>query len=145
MSWLNKFGLLIMVLMLPPNILYAFKTKTAENKCKNKAMNVSEQIGRYGSMLFMIFNIGIYEFGFRSNETFGLWKISMIVLILLYWFYWFLYFRSQQLFTAMMLAIIPSIIFISSGYLYRHWLLLIFGILFSIGHIFVTYQNNMTT
>jgi hypothetical protein len=142
MNWINLYGLIIIVLMLLPNMLYAYKNKSIENKCKNKAMNLLEQIGRYGSMFLMIFNIGLYEFGFRSKAAFVLWLISSFLLMLLYWAFWYFYFKSPQIFTSMMLAIIPSLIFISSGFFLRHWLLVIFGVTFSIGHIYVTYMNN---
>ena len=48
-DWLNIWGLIIVVLMLIPNILYALKAKESTNKCKNKMMNIIEQIGRYVS------------------------------------------------------------------------------------------------
>ncbi len=58
-NWLNVFGLVIVVLLLIPNIIYAIKFKNQQNKCTNKAMNIIEQIGRYGCMFLMVFNIGI--------------------------------------------------------------------------------------
>ncbi|MDF2486820.1 MAG: hypothetical protein K0R46_2988 [Herbinix sp.] len=142
MNWINIFGLIIVVLMLLPNILYAYLKKPAENQCKNKAMNALEQIGRYGSMFLMVFNIGIFEFGFYSNKAFAVWLICTVALLLFYWLYWFLYFSDPKITSAMLLAIIPSLIFVSSGFFLRHWLLVIFGAIFSVGHIYVTYQNN---
>ena len=56
-SWLNIFGLLLMILLLVPNIIYAVKEKNQENKCTNKFMNLVEQIGRYGSMFLMVFSV----------------------------------------------------------------------------------------
>lgn len=63
-SWLNIFGLILVVLLLVPNIIYAVKEKNQENKCTNKLMNLVEQIGRYASMFLMVFNIGLAEVGF---------------------------------------------------------------------------------
>ncbi len=145
MGWINLYGLIIVVLILLPNILYAIKRKITENKCHNKAMNITEQIGRYGSMFTMVFNIGFYEFGFPSKTVFDVWLISTVLLLLLYWFGWLFYFDSTQFFAAMLLAIIPSILFVSNGFLLGNWLLLIFGSIFSVGHIYVTYQNSRTT
>ena len=68
-SWLNIWGLIIVALLLIPNIIYAVKQKNRENKCTNKCMNILEQIGRYGSMFLMVFNIGLAEFGFSSAEA----------------------------------------------------------------------------
>lgn len=142
MNWINTYGLGIVILILLPNIIYAFKIKTFENKCKNRLMNLLEQVGRYGSMFFMTFNIGLYEFGFRSDEAFVIWLIITILLLFLYWLFWYLFFRSPQETLPILLAIIPVVIFIISGIFLRHWLLIISGILFGIGHIYVTNSNN---
>ena len=143
MNWINIFGLSIVVLMLLPNVIYAINIKSFENKCKNKTMNMFEQIGRYGSMFFMVFNIGIYEVGFQSNIAFVIWLSLTILFLLLYWLFWFIFFKSTRATLPIILAILPSAIFITSGFILRHWLLIISGILFSIGHIYVTYQNNL--
>ncbi len=144
MNWINVLGLIIVLFMLIPNIVYAYKNKNTVNLCDHKIMNIIEQIGRYSSMFLMVFNIGILEFGFASNELFVLWIIGIVVLLFLYWLFWYFYFKSPRLFFALMLAIIPSCIFIFTGLSMRHWLLVIVGILFSVGHIYVTYQNNST-
>lgn len=141
MNWINFYGLVIMILLLIPNIHFGLTNKNIENKCNNKVMNLLEQVGRYGTMLLMVFHIGILEFGFQSNEEFSLWLIIEGILIVLYWICWFLYYKAKHIVIALMLAIIPSIIFISSGIFLRHWLLVIFGIVFFIGHVFVSYEN----
>ena len=72
MNWLNTFGLVLVILLLIPNIIYAVRVKNQKNKCTNKFMNILEQIGRYGCMFLMIFNIGIVESGFPSINAFKL-------------------------------------------------------------------------
>ena len=64
------------------------------------------------------------------------------VLLLLYLLVWFFYLKSQSTNKAILLALLPAMIFVISGILLRHWLLTIAGILFGIGHIFVTLQNS---
>ena len=91
MSWLNVFGLVFVVLLLIPNIIYAVKYRDVENLCKNKVMNVLEQIGRYGSMFLMVFNIGIAEFGFVSTNAFLIYFLGSIVLMLAYWIIWIIF------------------------------------------------------
>ncbi|MDF2538536.1 MAG: hypothetical protein K0S76_1557 [Herbinix sp.] len=142
LDWINIIGLIILVLMLLPNMIYASRSKEMVNQCHNKGMNFMEQIGRYGSMFLMCFNIGILEFGFRTKEDYTLWIISSSVLLLLYFIFWGLYFERAKKSYAIALAVIPSIIFIFNGYIRQHYLLLIIGVIFSIGHIYVTYQNN---
>jgi hypothetical protein len=146
MNWFNVFGLFIIVLLLIPNIVYLYlnKNKPIENKCRSKVIILAEQIGRYGSMALMVFNIGTFEFAFHTHEIFTLYLIINIILILLYWLFWYFYIRRNSLVFSMLLAIIPSAIFIINGILFKHWLLLLFGMVFAVSHINITYQNTST-
>lgn len=146
MDWINIFGLMIVILILLPNLIYFYKNKdkSIENKCKSKIANIAEQIGRYGSMFLMTFNIGLLEFGFRSNEEFAVWLVSNGALLLMYWVFWYFYFTGYRNIIAVMLAVIPSLIFISGGFFLRHWLLVIFGLIFSVSHIYITWKNAYT-
>lgn len=141
MEWLNFFGLAAMICMLIPNAIYALKKKGGVNHCKNKAVNITEQVGRFTSMFLMIFNIGILEYGFRSDEEFALWLFGLIALMLLYWIFWLIYIFRRPVFVMLMLAIIPSVIFIGTGIMQRHILQIVFGIVFAAGHLFITYVN----
>lgn len=145
MEWLNVFNFIVVILMLIPNTIYAYKNKGLKNNCTNKLMNIVEQIGRYGSMFLMVFNINIAEMGFTSDSSFTIWLVCTGALLLFYWFFWVLYSTKYRFTLAISLAIIPSIIFIFTGIMSRHWLLVIFGITFSMGHLYVTYQNNKIT
>ena len=146
MNWFNVFGLIIVILLLIPNMLYFYlnRNKPMVNKCKSKIINMAEQIGRYGSMALMVFNIGIFEFGFRTHEIFALYLITNAILLLLYWMFWFFYIRRNNIVFPMLLAVIPSVIFILNGLLFRHWLLVLFGTIFAVSHIYITYQNACT-
>ncbi len=140
-SWLNIFGLIIVVLLLIPNIIYAVKEKNRENRCTNKFMNILEQIGRYGSMFLMVFNIGLAEFGFLSVEAFIVYLIGNILLIVSYWLIWVLYFRKKTYWKQTALAVIPTGIFLLSGITMLHFLLIIFAVIFGIAHLYVTSKN----
>ena len=94
-SWLNIFGLILVVLLLVPNIIYAVKEKNQENKCTNKLMNLVEQIGRYASMFLMVFNIGLAEVGFSSVGAFIVYMLGNILLMISYWTIWVLYFKKK--------------------------------------------------
>ena len=143
MGWLNVFGLIMVVLLLIPNIIYAVKYRNQTNKCMSKAMNILEQIGRYGCMFLMIFNIGIAEFGFTSKRMFLIYLTGNIVLMIAYWGVWMLFFMKPGNKKQMALAVIPTILFLLNGVTMKHYLLIITGLLFGIGHIYVTYQNRV--
>ena len=142
-KWLNIFGLIIIILILIPNVIYAIKFKGQENKCKNVFMNVLEQIGRYGCMFLMVFNIGIAELGFGSVGMFLTYLFGNVILIVAYWVVWTLYFKNQTFGKQLALAIIPTAIFLLCGITMRHWLLIVFGVIFGVTHISVTSKNRV--
>lgn len=143
MNWLNIFGLIFVVLLLIPNIIYARKAKNQENKCTNKFMNTLEQIGRYGCMFLMVFNIGIAEFGFQSVGLFLVYLLGNTLLMIFYWILWMLYFNKRTYWKKILLAIIPTCLFLLSGITMLHYLLILFGIIFGIGHIYVTSKSRL--
>ena len=143
-SWINTFGLVMVILLLIPNIIYAFKFRGVTNQCRNRAMNILEQIGRYGCMFLMIFNIGILEYSFASIGMLLLYMAGSVVLMTAYWIIWMLFFHKQDNWERMALAVIPAILFLMSGITLRHVLLVIMSVIFGIGHIYVT-KANMTT
>lgn len=138
--WINFFGLVIVVLMLLPNIIYAMRYKDASNKCSN-VVNLPEQVGRYASIFLMIFNIGIAEFGFSSLTGLAVYTVGNICLLILYWLIWMLYFIKPGLYNSLLLAVIAPAIFLLSGIALRHVLLIVSALIFGVSHIIVTYQN----
>ena len=62
-------------------------------------------------------------------------------LLAVYWFVYARYLRERTRRRALTLAVVPACIFLMSGLLLRHWLLVVFALLFAVGHIYVTTQN----
>lgn len=139
---INLAGGILVALILVPNIIYALRNPGAENKCTNKWMNLMEQVGRYGSMALMVLPIGVWKFGFPSLGDLLLWLFGNGTLLLLYWGCWIPYLRKPGRKLAIALAVIPTCIFILSGLTLQHWLLVITGIVFGVGHIYVTLENH---
>ena len=139
---MNIYGLIIMAIVMIPNVIFAIKEKNFESKYYNKVVEIIEQIGRFGSMGLMIFNIPLLEFDYWFNNGKIVYMTLTGVLAVMYCFVWFLYFRKSTMEKAMSLAIIPTIIFLSSGIIQGKVLLIITAILFGIGHIIMTYNNN---
>ena len=106
-------------------------------------MNVMEQIGRYGCMFLMIFNIGIAEFGFGSVSAFFAYLFGNTLMMILYWIIWMLYFNKHTYLKQILLAVMPTCLFLLSGITMRHYLLIIFGVIFGIGHLYVTNKNRV--
>ncbi len=142
MEWLNLFGLAFVAAILIPNILYAAKCPDGfENRWTNKAVELIEQIGRYGCFAFMIFQVPGTWFGWWSEEAFAAYLIGNAVLTALYCGVWIVCFRRNTVFRALALSILPSAIFLLSGILSRSVLLLISALLFAPAHVLISYRN----
>lgn len=142
MEWFNVFGLVFIVAIMIPNIIYAVKCKDGFiNKWQNKTVEFIEQMGRFGSFGFMIINIPGTWFGFWSDETFVLYLIINTVLIAMYCVVWGVCFRKNGVFRALALSIIPSVVFLFSGIMSRSVLLIVSALLFAPCHIIISYKN----
>jgi len=142
MEWFNVFGLVFIAVIMLPNIIFAVKHKDAfENRNQNKAIEIIEQIGRFGCFGFMIFNIPFTWFGWWSDESFSIYLIVDALLIVLYLTLWIVCWRKNNVFRALALSIIPSVIFLFSGIMCRSLLLIISSLLFAPTHIFISYKN----
>lgn len=163
---INWFGLISVLLILLPNLIFAVKCRGQKNLCTDKLLNILEQVGRYGSMLFMVVYVGTQDgFGFGSVFGFLAYGIGNICLILSYWCVWGAYFKATGIFrkkksgeasavflageeqvkriagVKYALAILPGILFLLDGVTLVHIPLIICALLFLIGHIAVTHQN----
>lgn len=142
MNWINVYGVCILIAMLLPNIIYGIRKKNIKTLYQNRIVDFLEQIGRVGSMIFLVIILPFIPWGFASNEIFAIWLIAMVVLIALYWLAWLVYFLGkEQMFVVMALAILPTIIFVGSGIMMQNYVLLGFAIVFGVCHIFLTYKN----
>ena len=142
MEWFNVFGLVFIVVIMIPNIVFAVRCKDDfENKWNNKVIELIEQIGRFGCIGFMIFNVPGTWFGWWSNEAFAIYLIVDFLLISLYCVIWFIFWKKNNVFRALALSIIPSVIFLFSGIMSRSILLIFATILFAPAHILISYKN----
>ena len=142
-GWINLFGAGIVVLIMIPNIIYAARKKQDETQIEvPRGLSACEQVGRYGCIILMWLPLLVWKFGFGSVEEFLIYLIGNGALLLCYYLSWMLYSRKKTLSVAMPLAIIPTAIFLLSGILLRHWLLVAFAILFGFAHCTITYMTH---
>lgn len=128
MSWFNYIGLIIVILLLVPNIIYAIKIKE-ELKYQNKVLNNLENIGRYGSMFFMVFNIPYtwmqFYFNYAKYVYIGVNALLVIAYLVIYLIMW----KKNNIVKSMLLSVIPSLIFVFSGVMIGSIPLILFGLL----------------
>ena len=142
MEWINIFGLVFMTLVMIPNILFAIRCKEGfANRWHNRFVELTEQIGRFGCFGFMVFNIPGTFFGWWSEEAFAVYLIADGFLVLLYCLLWLFLWKKNNLFRALSLSVIPSVLFLFSGVMSRSILLTLSALLFSPCHILISYKN----
>ena len=142
MARFNIFGLIFIVFIMIPNIIYAIKCKDGfANKWQNRTVELLEQIGRFGCLGFMIINIPGTCFGWWSDEAFAVYLIVDAILVLLYCIIWIICFEKNTVFRAMALSILPSVVFLFSGIMNRSILLVISAVIFAPCHILISYKN----
>jgi hypothetical protein len=142
-GWINLFGAGIIVLIMIPNIIYVAGQKQDETQIEvPRGLSACEQVGRYGCIILMWLPLLVWKFGFGSVEEFLIYLIGNGALLLCYYLSWMLYSRKKTLSVAMALAIIPTAIFLLSGILLHHWLLVAFAILFGACHCTITYMTH---
>ena len=142
MGWFNVFGLIFIVVIMIPNVVFAIKRKDGfDNKWDNKFVEFIEQAGRFGCFGFMIFNIPGTCFGWWSDEAFALYLIVDVILVMLYCAIWIICFKKNSVFRALALSVIPSALFLFSGIISRSVLLTVASVLFAPSHIAISYRN----
>lgn len=141
-GFINIFGLVFIAVIMIPNIIFAIKCKDGfENRWNNKLIETLEQIGRFGCFGFMIVYIPNTWFGWQSDEAFAVYLIADVLLVLIYCVIWAVCFKKNNMFKALSLSIIPSVIFLLSGILSRSVLLIIAAVIFAPCHVLISYKN----
>lgn len=142
MNWFNFYGLAAVIILMLPNIFCMIFDKTAfENKINNKALQVFEQIGRFGCMILMVFNIPYTYLGFWLNNALLIYLIFGGVLLALYLAGWIIFRKNKGKAKALYLSILPTILFLFCGIMLCYFPLIVFAIIFGICHITISYKN----
>lgn len=140
-GWINLFGGVMIMLMMIPNIIYGIKNRAVEKQPYSRIMAIVEQVGRYACIIFMWLPLLVWEFGFKSVGEMVLYAAGNVLLLVAYYVFWIFYSKRKTRKRALVLAILPTCIFLMSGLLLRHWLLVISAVLFGTGHIFITQKG----
>ena len=127
--------------MLPNIYASIFKKELFVNKFDDRLLIKLEKIGRYLCMILMVINIQDLYGGFKSVEAFVAYLGINIILLGLYYIVWFIFYKFNNIYKNMILGIIPSLMFIISGILQNHLLLIISGIVFAYAHLKIIWKN----
>ncbi len=142
MNWFNYYGLAIMAIVMLPNIVYFIKHKNdTSNIYNNKTLSILEQIGRFGCLLFMVFNIPYTYFNFYFDHALIVYLAINGMLCLAYCIEWIVFWKRNGQLKALFLSITPSLIFLFSGIVLANLPLIVFACLFGPCHILISYKN----
>ena len=142
MDWFNCYGLAIIALILLPNIVYALLHREGfQNSYQNKTVQILEQLGRYGCMLFMVFNLPYTYFNFWFENALIAYLCGNGALLLAYLGGWVFFRKNEGKTRAVFLSILPALIFLYSGILLLNLPLLACSVLFGVNHIILSYKN----
>ena len=141
-GWINGINAVAVIWLIIVNILAVKKGIAGSMESRYTIINVCEQIGRYGCMTLMILPIAVsgWGFGFTSVAEMLIWIcVTMIILIV----YSVLWTRKKFGSKAVLygLAILPVCLFLINGVLLRHWLLIVFSLLFGFCHLWIVSEN----
>ena len=117
------------------------KHKNPDDKNIAKSIVVIENIGRYGSMIFLVFNIPYTWFNFFLPNGLYIYIIVNSILVILYAFLFLLFWNKSGLLKSLFLSIIPSVIFLFLGIMIISIPLIIMSLLFAFGHIYISIKN----
>ncbi|MCD8116692.1 MAG: hypothetical protein LUE21_06205 [Oscillospiraceae bacterium] len=90
----------------------------------------------------MILPVAVGEFGFRSVLEMLIYFGSTGLLLIIYLIVWPFYFQAPTRKKATALAVLPTMVFLISGLLLRHWLLATASIIFGASHNYISARNN---
>ncbi|MGN1099341.1 MAG: hypothetical protein ACI4S9_03275 [Christensenellales bacterium] len=142
MEWFNLYGLITVAVLMIPNIICVVSDKSAfDNTYHNKAVEITEQIGRFSCFGLMIFNVPFTYFGFWFDGALRAYLITNGILVLLYLSGWIVFRRKQCVLKALWLSVIPTLIFLFSGVVVASVPLVVAAFAFGIGHITISVKN----
>lgn len=142
MEWFNLTGLIFVVVLLIPNIIYAATNKDGfADKFHNKLVETGEQIGRFGCFVLMFIQLPFVTLGYIYDGAQTLYLILGIVLLVLYCGGWIVFREGNSVAKALTLSILPSVLFLESGILTLNIPLIVLSVVFAICHIMISYKN----
>lgn len=133
LGWISFFGACLVIVILVPQVIYALKYGEKQKKCDKKILPLMGRIFRYACMILMWLPLLVKEFGFGSNGAMLLYFFGNIALIIAYQVMWALYFQKKSPEKEMAVTVLPVCVYLLSGILLFHPLLIGAAVLFGIG------------
>lgn len=141
-GWISLINMAAVAYLILINVLAAVKGLSDSFKSKHSAVNIFEQIGRYGCIVLMIFPIfcrGL-KFGFASVAEMLTWACITVLFPVIYTILWLKKARGGAG-VLYALAIVPAVLFLLNGILLRHPVLIAASLVFGVFHFCIVREN----
>lgn len=144
MEWFNLTGLIFVVVLLMPNMIYAVTNKDGfAGEFHNKLVETGEQIGRFGCFILMFIQLPSVTLGYIYDSAQTLYLIFGVALLVLYCGGWIVFRKGNCMAKALTLSILPSVLFLESGILTLNIPLIVLSVVFAICHITISCKNTV--
>ena len=144
MDWFNLTGLIFVVVLLMPNMIYAVTNKDGfAGEFHNKLVETGEQIGRFGCFILMFIQLPSVTLGYIYDIAQTLYLIFGVALLVLSCGGWIVFRKGNCMAKALTLSILPSVLFLESGILTLNIPLIVLSVVFAICHITISCKNTV--
>ena len=142
-GWINWINLLAVICLILINLIVVRKGLCNNFRSKHLAVNILEQIGRYGCMLLMFFPVFTkgWKFGFGSAVETLVWLCLTILLLVIYILLWIKKVNAGGAGILYGLAIVPAVLFLLNGILLQHPALIASSFIFGTFHFMIVKEN----
>lgn len=142
MGVFNFYGLIAVVTILVPNLMWAISKKGEFTEYyNNRLVSVLEQIGRFGCFITMIVNIPYTYFGYFFEYGNLVYLVFSGIVVCVYLIGWIAKGEKEGVGYALWLSIAPSVLFLVDGILILSIPLIVFAVIFAPCHILISYKN----
>lgn len=142
MPLINYYGLLIVIVIMIPNTIYAkFCPEGFANLYTNKFVLTLEQIGRFGCFGFVVLQLPYVCLGYLINSMTYMFVVG--ILCVLYCIGWIIFWNKSGKTRILYLSILPSIMFLCAGILSLNIPLICAALIFGPCHIKISYMNEV--
>lgn len=141
-GWINGINTVTVIILVLINIIAGKKGLCSDLRSTHLLVNLFEQIGRYGCMLFMILPAFTrnWKFSFGSMDKMFIWLGLTVLLLTVYILLWM---KKRNGSTSILygLATVPVILFLVNGLLLCHPALIIVSLIFGGCHLMIVHEN----
>ncbi len=132
-GWINIFGACFDAIILLPCIISMIRNKGRRERASGGMFVMIGMICFFACILLMWFPLligkkGVWKFGFPSIEEFLIYLFVNGLLLFVYIIMYILQLKEKNRTRTVILGAVPTVIFLLSGILLRHWLLVGFAI-----------------